>query len=140
MEAYLRAFVNWEQDDWAKLLPMVEFAYNNAKNISTGHTPFELNCGYHLRVSFEEDVDPSLRSRSTNKLVEELRELMEVCYQNLLHAQELQKRAYDKGVKSRSYAPDKKVWLNSKYIKTKRNKKLESKFFGLFQVLHIIGK
>ncbi len=25
MEAYLRAFVNWKQDDWAKLLPMAEF-------------------------------------------------------------------------------------------------------------------
>ncbi len=36
MEAYLRAFVNWEQDDWARLLLMVEFAYNNAKNTSTG--------------------------------------------------------------------------------------------------------
>ena len=50
MEAYLRAFVNWEQNDWARLLPMAEFAYNNAKNARTGHTPFELNCGYHPRV------------------------------------------------------------------------------------------
>ncbi len=58
MEAYLRAFVNWEQDDWARLLPMAEFAYNNAKNASTGHTPFELNYGYHPRVFFEEDIDP----------------------------------------------------------------------------------
>ena len=48
MEAYLRAFVNFEQNDWARLLPMAEFAYINAKNASTGHTPFELNCGYHL--------------------------------------------------------------------------------------------
>ena len=47
MEAYLRAFVNWEQNDWAQLLPMAEFAYNNAKNASIGHTPFELNCGFH---------------------------------------------------------------------------------------------
>ena len=47
MEAYLRAFVNFEQNDWAKLLPMAEFAYNNAKNASTGFTPFKLNCGYH---------------------------------------------------------------------------------------------
>ncbi len=86
MEVYLKAFVNWEQDNWARLLPMAEFAYNNAKNASTGHTPFELNCGYHLRVSFEEDVDPRLRSRSANELAEELRELMEVCCQNLLHA------------------------------------------------------
>ncbi len=65
---------------------------------------------------------------------------MEVCCQNVLYAQELQKRAHDKGVKSRSYAPGEKVWLNSRYIKTKRNKKLESKFFGPFQVLHAVGK
>ncbi len=111
---------------------MVEFAYNNAKNTSIGHTLFELNCGYHPRVFFKEDVDSRSRSCSANELVEKLRELMEVSCQNLLHAQELQKRVYDKGVKSCSYALGKKVWLNSKYIKTKRNKKLESKFFGPF--------
>ncbi len=140
METYLRAFVNWEQDDWTRQLPMVEFAYNNAKNASTGHTPFELNYGYHPRVFFEEDVDPYSRSRSGNELAEELRELMEVCCQNLLHAQELQKKAHDKGVKSHSYAQGEKVWLNSMYIKTKRNKKLKSKFFGPFRVLHAVGK
>ncbi len=47
---------------------MAEFAYNNAKNASTGHTPFELNYGYHPRVSFEEDVDLHSRSRSANEL------------------------------------------------------------------------
>ena len=132
IEAYLRVFVNWEQDNWARLLPIVEFAYNNAKNASTGHTSFELNYDYHLRVSFKEDVDPRSKSCSANKLEEELRELIEVCCQNLLHAKELQKRAHDKGIKSRSYALGKKVWLNSKYIKTKRNKKVESKFYGPF--------
>ncbi len=86
MEAYLRAFVNWEQVDWARLLPIAEFAYNNAKNASTGRTPFKLNCDYHPRVFFEEDVDSCSRSRSANKLAEELRELMEICCQNFLHA------------------------------------------------------
>ncbi len=86
IEAYLRAFVNWEQYDWAKLLLIAEFAYNNANNGSTGHTLFELNCGYYPRFSFEEDVDPRLRSHSANELAEELRELMEVCYQNLFYA------------------------------------------------------
>ncbi len=140
IELYLRAFINWEQDNWARLLLMAEFAYNNAKNVSLDHTPFELNCGYFPRVSFKEDVDPRSRSRSAYELTEELRKLMEVCCQNLLHAQELQKRAHDKGVKSRSYTPGEKIWLNSKHIKTKRNKKLESKFFGPFRVLHAIGK
>ena len=30
--------------------------------------------------------------------------------------------------------------MNSKYIKTKRNRKLEAKFFGPFQILHPVGK
>ncbi len=121
-------------------MPIAEFAYNNAKNASTGSIPFKLNCSYHPKVSFEEDVDHRLRSRSANELAEELRQLMEVCYHNLFHAQELLKRAHDNGVKSCSYAPDAKIWLNSKYIKTKRNKKLESKFFGPFRVLHAVRK
>ncbi len=119
---------------------MPEFAYNNTKNTSTRHTSFKLNYGYHPRVSFEKDVDLHSRFCSTNKLAKELRELMEVYCQNFLHTQELQKRAHDKGVKNRSYTLGKKVWLNSKYIKTKTNKKLKSKFFGPFQVLYVVGK
>ncbi len=77
--AYFKAFINWEQDDLAKLLPMAEFAYNNAKNTSSGHIPFKLNCGFHFKVFFEVDVDPRSRSCSANKLAKELRELIEVC-------------------------------------------------------------
>ena len=89
MEAYLRAFVNFEQNDWARLLPMAEFAYNNAKNASKGHTPFELNCGYHLRVLYEEEIDPRSKSKSADELSADLRELMTVCRENLYHTQEL---------------------------------------------------
>ena len=65
---------------------------------------------------------------------------MTVCQQNLHHAQELQKRAHNKGVKLQSYALGEKVWLSSKYLKTKRNRKLEAKFLGPFRVLHPVGK
>ena len=43
-------------------------------------------------------------------------------------------------MKPKSYSPGDKVWLNSKYIKTKQNRKLEAKFFGPFRVLHLVGK
>ena len=59
MEAYLRAFVNYEQDNWVRLLPMAEFAYNNAKHASTGYTLFELNCTYHPRVSTKRTSTPA---------------------------------------------------------------------------------
>ena len=89
---------------------------------------------------YKEKVDACSKSKSTDKLLVELRELMIVYRENLYHAQELQKQAYNKGVKLRSYAPNEKVWLNSKYIKTKKNRKLKLKFFGPFRVLHPIGK
>ena len=132
MEAYLQAFVNFEQNDWARLLPMAEFAYNNAKNASTGHTLFKLNCGYHPCVSYKEDLDPRSKSKTAEKLSFELQNFMAVYQQNLHHAQKPQKRAHDKGVKPQSYAPGDKVWLSSKHLTTKRNCKLEAKFLSLF--------
>ena len=79
IEAYLRAFVNFKQNNWARLLSMAEFIYNNAKNASTGYTPFELNCGYHPRVSYKEDFDPRSKSRTVEELSSELQELMIIC-------------------------------------------------------------
>ena len=86
MKAYLRTFVNWEQNDWACFLVIAKFGYNNAKNASTGHTPFELNCSFYLRVSFKYNVDFCYRSCSTNKLAKKLKELIDICQQNLLYA------------------------------------------------------
>ena len=60
--------------------------------------------------------------------------------QNLHHAQKLQKQAQNKSFKPQNYASGNKVWLSSKHLKTKRNCKLEVKFFSLFQVLHQVGK
>ena len=57
---------------------------------------------------------------------------MTVWQKNLYHTQKLQKQAYDKDVKPNSYTFGDKLWLKSKYIKTKQNRKLEAKFFRLF--------
>ena len=89
---------------------------------------------------YKEEVDSRSKSKSADKLLAKLRELIIVCQENFHHAQELQKRAHNKSVNSRSYAPGDKVWLNGKYIKTKQNWKLEAKFFRPFRVLHPVGK
>ena len=99
IEAYLGAFVNFEQNDWAWLLSMAEFAYNITKNTSTNHTPFELNCGYHLQMLYKEDVDSHSQFKSADKLSAELRKQMIVCRKNLYHAQKIQKQAHNKRVK-----------------------------------------
>lgn len=47
-EAYLRTLVNFKQNNWAKLLLITKFAYNNTKNVNISHILFKLNCRYYL--------------------------------------------------------------------------------------------
>jgi len=51
IEAYLRSFVNHEQDNWVNLLPMAEFAYNNSVTTATAMSPFYANYGFHPTVA-----------------------------------------------------------------------------------------
>src|SRR5258705_4237063 len=55
LEQYLWTYMNYQQDDWAMLLLMAEFAYNNATNATTGVSPFFANKGYHLEVTVDPD-------------------------------------------------------------------------------------
>ena len=57
---------------------------------------------------------------------------MAIYQQNFYHIQKLQKQAYNKGIKSQSYALGDKIWLSGKYFKIKQNYKLEAKFLSLF--------
>ena len=47
IETYLCAFVDWEQDNWAGLLPIAKFAYNNSITIGNKMLPFSANYGFH---------------------------------------------------------------------------------------------
>ncbi|KAF8628118.1 hypothetical protein AX17_006043 [Amanita inopinata Kibby_2008] len=46
LEQYLCIFCNYQQDNWSELLPLAEFAYNNAPSATTGISPFFANKGY----------------------------------------------------------------------------------------------
>ena len=85
IEAYLQVFVNFEQNNWTRLLPMHKFAYNNAKNANTGHTFYALSCGYYTCVFFKENTDPHFQSKLAYELSAKLQDLITVCYRNLYH-------------------------------------------------------
>jgi len=75
-EQYLRAYCNYQQDDWERLLPIAKFCYNNNQTGTTKITPFFANYGYHPRFM----PDLSTRNNKTPKVseyVEALRKLLE---------------------------------------------------------------
>ncbi len=56
LERHLRTYCNYMQDDWAKWIPMTEFADNDSVSLSTGVTPFFSNKGFNPRMSFSPDI------------------------------------------------------------------------------------
>jgi len=44
-------YYNYQQDNWSKLLPLVDFAYNNAPSATTSVSPFFANKRYHLSIT-----------------------------------------------------------------------------------------
>ena len=51
LEQYSRIYNNYRQTDWASLLPLAEFSYNNSKHFATSQTPFFANYGFHPKIS-----------------------------------------------------------------------------------------
>lgn len=80
IEFYLWLLMNFVQNNWAMLLRMTEFAYNNAMNKSTSHMFFELNYGYHSWVYYKKDINSYSKSKIVKNLSFESRELITICW------------------------------------------------------------
>src|SRR3979490_1136607 len=57
LEQYLCVYCNYQQDNWASLLPLAEFTYNNAPSATTGILPFFANKGYHPNLTIHPECD-----------------------------------------------------------------------------------
>ena len=65
LEQYLRIFCNFQQDNWADLIPFMEFAHNTRSHSTTGKSPFEVWYGFSLTFI------PPLQFDTKNPTVEE---------------------------------------------------------------------
>ena len=55
LDQRLRPFINYHQDDWSDLLPIMDYAQATLPHDSTGMSPFHLEYGYEPRTSFDWD-------------------------------------------------------------------------------------
>jgi hypothetical protein len=126
IEAYLRIFVNWHQNDWASWIPIAEFSYNNRTHSAIGHSPFYANKGYHVNSG----ITPSTGGPNLGK--EEKRAELFAKHMAKIHhetqsamkkANDDMKKYYDRKHKPEEYNIGDKVWLDMKDINTGRPKK-----------------
>src|SRR5260221_381456 len=135
LEQYLRTYKNYQQDDWATLLPMAEFAYNNAMNAMTGVSPFFTNKGYHLEFTVDPQANTS--SAKAQMFMVDLECTQVELKENIAQAQERYWKNVDK---HRAEAPELKVgnqaYVKAKFFRTRwPSKKLSEKNLGPFDVI-----
>ena len=85
LEQYLRVYCNYQQDNWSDLLPLAEFAYNNAPSATTGISPFFANKGYHPNISIHPERD--LTSARAREFAVDLDELHQELWKQISAAQ-----------------------------------------------------
>src|SRR5258707_8512122 len=137
LEQYLRAYTNYQQDDWSSLLPLVEFAYNNATNEMTRVSPFFANKGYHPSIVAELDVQVS--STGAQCFISDLDDLHAELKWSIVKAQECYQKYADKHC---SPVPPSKignqVYVKAKYFHTTQpSKKLSEKNLGPYEIIAI---
>jgi transposase InsO family protein len=140
LEEYLRAFINPEQNDWDRWLPLAEFAYNNSKQESVGYTPFFLNYGMHPRLPVA-PVGTDVGGKSGAELAVQLGQHVVHAKSLLQAAQQRQKHFADKRRREVQFAVGDLVMLDTKHIKlrTPGAHKLMPKYIGPFKVLDTCG-
>ena len=141
LEQYLRAFSNDRQDNWASLLPLAEFAYNNSVHSTTKMTPFFMLYGYHPKAETIEDDGskgkvPAARERAM-QWEEKRKQLVE-------HWREVQNESgkhYDKKHKPQEYNVGDWVLLSTKNLRLRRpSRKLSPRYCGPYKVVDVFGK
>ena len=119
MEIYLRHFVNYQQNNWANLLPIAEFSINSHDNASTGVSPFFASFGHHPRLDFR--PSNSEPTRSTTNFVSFIASVQKQCHDAIVLAQAYQESyANRKRLPAPRYAVNDMVYLSLKNIRTAR--------------------
>jgi len=115
MEQYLRAFCNYEQDNWVALLPLAEFAYNISFHHLTRMTPFWANYHYNPTMQFKPPKEPIFRSRiQADTWAEGLEKTHRLLRENSEEAQARQSKYA--GGKDVTFKVGEKVWLSTRHF------------------------
>jgi hypothetical protein len=141
LEAYVRAFCSYDQNDWADILPFAEYAYNNSASSATNFSPFYANYGFHPRTSWGKEPE-DIKNPTAQCRVHWTNEVHSACKENLARARERMGKYYDqKRTEAPMYKVGDLIMLDMRNIKTRRpTRKFDHKKQGPFTVVKVISR
>jgi hypothetical protein len=143
----LRPYVNYYQDNWSELLPMVDFAAAALPQESIGISPFLAETGYEPRTSFDwqSPRPPTTRTGQTNRddarlLAQRMEEIWTFVRGTIEKAQAGQRRQADKHRRKVDFDVGDYVWVTTKNWSTDRpSPKLDHKMAGKYKIIEKVG-
>ena len=128
--------VNYHRNNWDEYLSIVEFAINNTYQESTKTTPYMLMYGVQPRMPIDQKIMVKMDASSAKKFITDMQEALHRARENILKAQEAQKRQSDKHRQSYKFKEGDLVLLNNKNLRTPDNSaKLRLRFIGPFKIV-----
>jgi len=145
VKRYLWSFCLYMQNDWAKLLLMIEFIDNNALFSVIFLISFFLNKDFHSRMSFELDVikyessHERLQTTKVKNISEHMNKTLKFACKSLVKTWEQMMKQVNKHRKEVDYKVESKMFLNERNIITAKSfKKLDNKMLDSFINLDFI--
>lgn len=144
----LRPFVNFYQDNWDELIPMVDFAQAALVQESVGQTPFFTILGFEPRTSFDwkeipADIPATARWNRQEAQVwtRRLHQAWEDAKSSMLLAQERQKVQANKRRREVDFGVGDMVYVNTKSWRSSRpSRKLGDQMSGPYKILEKRGQ
>jgi len=141
VELQLRTFCNYYLDDWAKHLPLAEFADNANVSSATGVSPFFANKGFEPRMSFGPDetsyesTRERLQAQQAADITQSQQDVLTYIRQELHQTQDSMVDQANRHRREVEYEEGQEVWLDARNMKTQRpSKKLDDKMYGPFKI------
>ena len=145
LEEMLRSYVNWRQTDWDEHLPVLEMAINNARNATTGFSPFYLNHGFEMQLPMDaalREVRPTSKNPEAAERVKQMSLDLEKAKEAIRKAQQRQARYADQHRREVIFKVGDRVLLSTEHLKLvgdKRTPKFTFKYIGPFAVKRLVG-
>ena len=135
LEQYLHVYCNYQQDNWSKLLPLAEFAYNNALSTTTGVSPFSTNKGYHPNITVHPERDIAFSQVCDFAI--NLDELQSTLKAEISVVQQHYQKSADVQCSSTSdFKVGNKVFVKAQFFQTTHpSKKLSEKYLRLYKII-----
>jgi transposase InsO family protein len=142
----LRPFVNFHQDNWSELIPLMDHAQMTLPHSSIGMAPYRLKFGLDPRTSWDWNSPKATNPREqlnyeeATTLADRMHSVWDWAKENMQKAQEKMQKSVNQHRRPIDWQVGDKVYLSTKNLKINRpSRKLSEQWTGPFEVLEQVG-